>query len=191
MSLFCTDCGSIFEEELDICPECGFDLKEKADLDDKTIDKMLYFLKRDSAEIDRLIELRKERIKEEQEAIKKLEQKKQDKIDKLKINFETFMRDRVDKKMAKKTTTQYSYKLIEGTLALTKPTFKIEKQKDINLEDARLANYKKVSEDLDWAKLKKELSIVEGTLYKDGEPFQVDGFEAVSVEPDIKIKFID
>lgn len=191
MALFCTDCGSIFEEEFDVCPECDFDLKEKVDLDDKTIDKMLYFLKKDSAEIDRLINLRKERIKEEQDAIKNLEQKKQDKIDMLKISFETFMKDRMEKGLTKKTKTQYSYKLIEGNLALTKPTFKIERQKEINLEDARLAEYKRVSEELDWAKLKKELSIVEGTLYKDDKPFQVEGFEVIKVDPDVKIKFND
>lgn len=185
---FCTDCGSIFEEQHDICPECGFNLEQKQKIDDYVADNILRGLREKLDEFDRLIEIRKKRIESEKESIKELEERKQDKIDRVSDYLKEFMKELIAQNKAKGTKTQYSYKLVEGNIAYTKPKKEIQKG-EFNLEDSRLSAYKRIKEELDWAKLKKELTIEDDELFIDGQPFQVEGFEVIDVPSEIKIKF--
>ena len=186
---FCTDCGCIFDEPQDICPECDFVLKEKKTLDDIIVDRILRNLRRETEEIERLIEIRKARIEEEKSEIKKMEQKIEDKTNRINDTLRSFMGEIINKGLSKETKTQNSYKLVEGTIAVTKPKQVIEKDDSLNLENDLLSTYKKVEYKLDWVKLKSELEIQEGFIFKDGKPFNVEGLSVVEKPSEIKITF--
>lgn len=153
---------------------------------DKDAEKCLLSIREIKADYERQVNCCKEMIEEYQSKIKSLEEKQKVSI----IPYESQLMEyftRVEKKVSK---TQESYKLPSGKIKLKFKSPEIKRQDEYLIQYLNSNNMNdkvKISQSVDWAELKKELTFVKGkAIDKNGEI--VPGIELVEREPEFVVE---
>lgn len=138
-----------------------YELNESFIVDnDNTADWALRKIRDEEKERDRLISIAEDQIRELNAEIGKLRDKCEDKTKFLKGHLALYF----STVPHKETKTQESYKLLNGSLVMKKPSIKIIHDDDKLLEylDANDgAEYIKTKRSVDWVEFKKSLSVTE------------------------------
>lgn len=157
--------------------------------DDNTADWALRVIRDNEAERDRLISIAKSQIDELNEQIDEITKKYNNKSAFLKGHLAMYMQNVPHKE----TKTQESYQLLSGKLILKKANQTMVPNDDTiikYLKDGGLSEYIKVKESLNWAELKKSLTISDGSVVNTltGEIIGPDVIEIKDVPASFEIK---
>ena len=154
---------------------------------DKTADWAITKIHEAELERDRLIALAEEQISDLTDRIEELKNKCNNDTAYLKSRLEVYF----NTVPTKETKTQKSYKLLSGTLVFKKPSIKINHDDEKLLEfcdNDTFNKYIKVKKSLDWAELKKHLTINDNDVIstETGEIVEACTIEDVPASFDIK-----
>lgn len=156
--------------------------------DDNTADWAVRTIKQENEERDRLISIAQDQIDELTDRIADIKKKYGYKT----AFLESLLGRYFDTVPHSKTKTQESYKLLSGSLVLTKPKVSIEKPDEnstdfINYVKTHAPKYIKTTETVNWGEYKKTLKAVEGVIIDENGEI-VDGLSCVAVPPKFSVK---